>query len=125
MKFLPEYETDFIFAAYSEEWGLLGVCIIFGLYGILFFKILNISKRGSTNFETLYGLGLFSMFLSHFVIHVGMNVGLLPVTGITMPFMSYGGSHLLAEFLGIAILMGQDNFSILSKNSIQNEIEGI
>lgn len=126
LKFLPEYETDFIFAAFSEEWGFVGVILIFGLYGIVFWRIVNISKKGSTNFETLYGLGLASIFLSHFVIHVGMNVGLLPVTGITMPFMSYGGSHMLAEFLGLGILMGQNSYArAANKEDAKNEIIGV
>jgi rod shape determining protein RodA len=126
LKFLPEYETDFIFAAFSEEWGFVGVVIIFGLYGIVFWRIIDISKKGATNFETLYGLGLASMFLFHFVIHVGMNAGLLPVTGITMPFMSYGGSHMLAEFLGIGILMGQYSYArAINKEEAKNEIIGI
>lgn len=126
LKFLPEYETDFIFAAFSEEWGFVGVVIIFGLYGVVFWRIISISKRGATNFETLYGLGLASIFLSHFVVHVGMNVGLLPVTGITMPFMSYGGSHMLAEFLGIGILLGQHSYSrVINKDEAKNEIIGV
>jgi rod shape determining protein RodA len=126
LKFLPEYETDFIFAAFSEEWGFVGVVVIFGLYGVVFWRIISISKKGATNFETLYGLGLASMFLFHFVIHVGMNVGLLPVTGITMPFMSYGGSHMLAEFLGIGILMGQYSYArAANKEEAKNEIIGI
>ena len=123
LKFLPEYETDFIFAAFSEEWGLIGVIIIFGLYGLIFWRIIYIAKRGATNFETLYGLGLCSALFFHFVIHVGMNVGLLPVTGITMPFMSYGGSHMLAEFLGIGILMSQYSYArAVNKEEAKNEI---
>jgi len=126
LKFLPEYETDFIFAAFTEEWGFVGAVILFSLYGIVFWRIIDISKRGATNFETLYGLGLASIFLSHFVIHVGMNVGLLPVTGITMPFMSYGGSHLLAEFIGVGILLGQRFYSrAINKEEAKNEIIGI
>jgi len=126
LKFLPEYETDFIFAAFSEEWGFVGVVVMFGLYGLVFWRIMYISKRGATNFETLYGLGLCAMFFTHFVIHVGMNVGLLPVTGITMPFMSYGGSHMLAEFLGIGILMGQYSYAgAINKEDAKNEIIGI
>lgn len=126
LKFLPEYETDFIFAAFSEEWGFVGVMILFGLYGVVFWRIIDIAKKGATNFEVLYGLGLGAVFLSHFVIHVGMNVGLLPVTGITMPFMSYGGSHLLAEFLGIGILLGQRSYSrAINKEEAKNEIIGI
>ncbi|MEK7200852.1 MAG: rod shape-determining protein RodA [Patescibacteria group bacterium] len=126
LKFLPEYETDFIFAAFSEEWGFVGVIILFILYGVVFWRIIHIAKRGATNFETLYGLGIFSIFLSHSVIHVGMNIGLLPVTGITMPFMSYGGSHLLAEFLGVGILMGQYSYArAINKEEAKNEIIGI
>jgi rod shape determining protein RodA len=126
LKFLPEYETDFIFAAYAEEWGLVGVSVLFFLYGVVFYKIINIAKKGETNFEILYGLGLASVFFSHFVIHVGMNIGLLPVTGITMPFMSYGGSHMLAEFLGLGILMGQKAFSRPThKEHAKNEIIGV
>lgn len=126
LKFLPEYETDFIFAAFSEEWGFVGAIIIFALYGIIFWRIIWIARRGATNFETLYGLGLASFFLSHFVVNVGMNIGLLPITGITMPFMSYGGSHLVAEFLSVGILMGQRNFARPAhKAETKNEIIGV
>lgn len=126
LQFLPEYETDFIFAAFSEEWGFVGAIVLFGLYGVVFWRIIDISKKGSTNFETLYGLGLASMFFFHSVIHVGMNIGLLPVTGITMPFMSYGGSHMLAEFLGVGILMGQYSYArAVNKEEAKNEIIGI
>jgi rod shape determining protein RodA len=126
LKFLPEYETDFIFAAFSEEWGFVGVVVLFILYGVVFWRIIDIAKKGATNFEVLYGLGLASIFLSHFVIHVGMNIGLLPVTGTTMPFMSYGGSHMLAEFLGIGILFGQRSYSrVINKEDAKNEIIGV
>ena len=126
LKFLPEYETDFIFAAFSEEWGFVGVIVLFGLYSVVFWRIIDISKKGASNFETLYGLGLASFFLSHFIIHVGMNIGLLPVTGITMPFMSYGGSHLVAEFLGVGILIGQGAFARAThKDDVKNEIIGV
>lgn len=126
LKFLPEYETDFIFAAFSEEWGFIGVVILFGLYGVVFWRIIDIAKKGATNFETLYGLGLGAFILSHFVVNVGMNIGLMPITGITMPFMSYGGSHLLAEFLGIGILMGQGVYArSVQKKETKNEIIGV
>jgi len=126
LKFLPEYETDFIFAAFSEEWGFVGVVILFLFYAILFWRILDISKKGASNFEILFGMGLTTLLFSHFVIHVGMNVGLLPVTGITMPFMSYGGSHLLTEFLALGILMGMKNYGRpTDKITVKNEIVGI
>lgn len=105
LQFLPEYQTDFIFAAFAEEWGFIGVSILFILYGLVFWRMLRISFRGGTNFEILFGCGLTILFLIHSTIHIGMNMGLLPVTGNTLPFMSYGGSHLLSEFLGLGILM--------------------
>lgn len=106
LKFLPEYETDFIFAAYAEEWGFLGVLLLLGLFAVLMLRSLAIASHGSDNFATLFTLGVGIMFLAHFVVHVGMNVGLLPVTGTTIPFMSYGGSHLITEFAALGIMMG-------------------
>jgi rod shape determining protein RodA len=106
LKFLPEYHTDFIFAAYAEEWGFVGVVILLGLFAILLVRTLIIAAHGSDNFTTLYCLGVAIFFLSHLVVHVGMNLGLLPVTGTTIPFMSYGGSHLITEFAALGIMMG-------------------
>jgi len=110
LQFLPEHETDFVFAAFSEEWGFVGVIIFFALFTYIFYRIILASLHGATNFETLFGLGLAILFLSHFIIHIGMNMGLLPVTGITLPFVSYGGSHLVMEFLGLGILMGMRRY---------------
>jgi rod shape determining protein RodA len=111
LKFLPEYETDFIFAAFAEEWGFIGVLLLFSFFGIVVYRILLAASRGATNFETLFGVGLSILLMSHIVIHVGMNIGLLPVTGTPLPFMSYGGSHLLTEFIGLGILMGMGRYS--------------
>ncbi len=106
LQFLPEYETDFIFSAFAEEWGFVGVILVFILFGLVVYRILSQSLRGGSNFEMLFGMGVAIFFMSHFIINVGMNIGLLPVTGITLPFMSYGGSHLLAEFTALGILSG-------------------
>lgn len=126
LKFLPEYETDFIFAAFAEEWGLIGVIILFILYGVVFWRILSIAMRGETNFEILYGTGLAILFMSHLVINIGMNIGIMPVTGIPVPFMSYGGSHLVSEFLGLGILMGMRNYArAMHREVIQNEFLGV
>lgn len=111
LRFLPEYQTDFIFAAYAEEWGFVGVLLVFALYGVIFWRILRTAARGLSNFETLFALGVLCYFGAHFVLHVGINVGLLPVTGTTIPFMSYGGSHLLAEFLALGMLSGMAAYS--------------
>lgn len=106
LRFLPEYQTDFIFAAYAEEWGFVGVALLFGLFGILIIRILVIASHGSDNFDTLFGAGIAVYFTAQFIVHVGMNMGLLPITGTTLPFMSYGGSHLVTEYLALGILMG-------------------
>lgn len=110
LEFLPEYETDFIFAAFAEEWGFVGVLILLLLYGILFWRIANLALSGETQFERLFGAGVFVYLLTHVVLHVGINLGLLPVTGTTLPFASYGGSHLLIEFLSIGILVGMQQY---------------
>jgi rod shape determining protein RodA len=126
LQFLPEYQTDFIFAAFAEEWGFVGVIILFTLYGIVFWRILRISFRGGSNFEVLFGMGLAILFMVQSVVHIGMNIGLLPVTGNTLPFMSYGGSHLLSEFLGLGILMGMKRYSRpVHKSITKNEIIGV
>lgn len=104
--FLPEHETDFIFAAFAEEWGFLGVFPIFIFFGILIWRILLNSFYGRGNFERLFGIGLSLLIIIQFSIHIGMNTGVLPITGISLPFMSYGGSHLLTIFVGLGILMG-------------------
>ncbi len=111
LRFLPEYETDFIFAAFAEEWGFVGVTILLALYGVVIWRILKMALKGMSNFETFFGLGLAIYFMAHIFIHVGMNIGLLPVTGTTIPFMSYGGSHLLTEFIGLGILSGMSMYS--------------
>lgn len=126
LQFLPEYETDFIFSAFAEEWGFVGIVFLFIFFGIVIWRILINAAKGASNFEVLFGLGLAIMFISHFVIHVGMNIGLLPVTGITIPFMSYGGSHLLVEFIGLGILMGMRRYSrVVHRDDMHNEFLGI
>lgn len=126
LQFLPEYQTDFIFAAFSEEWGFVGVIILFMLYGVVIWRILVNAQNGATNFEILFGLGLAILFVSQFTIHVGMNIGLLPVTGITVPFMSYGGSHLMVSFIGLGMLMGMKKYSRAAhKDFMKNEFLGV
>jgi len=125
LSFLPEYETDFIFAAFAEEWGLIGVALVFILFGLVIWRIMANAQMGATNFEMLFALGLAIMFMSHFVVHIGMNIGLLPITGLPLPFLSYGGSHLLAEFSGLGILMGMKKYSLsYHRDDIKNEFLG-
>lgn len=109
--FLPEYETDFIFAAYAEEWGLIGVLLLFGLFGVVVWCLLKNAINGATNFERLFASGVAILFIAHFFVHIGMNIGLLPVTGTTVPFLSYGGSHLLTEFIAVGMVMGMRRYA--------------
>lgn len=125
LKFLPEYQTDFIFAAFSEEWGFIGVVMLFILYAIIIGRILLWATRGETNFETLFAVGLTIFFMTHLIINIGMNIGIMPVTGIPVPFMSYGGSHVLTEFIGLGILMGMIRYSRATHREVmQNEFHG-
>lgn len=104
LRFLPEYETDFIFAAFAEEWGFVGTVTLLLVSLILLFRIVNNAQHAATNFETFFGLGIAIMFTFHMTVHAGMNVGIMPVTGLTYPFMSYGGSHLLTEWFALGVL---------------------
>ncbi len=125
LRFLPEYETDFIFAAFAEEWGFIGVVLVLALYGVLLARLLAISRRSATNFDAFFTLGVLLLLSAHLFIHAGINLGLLPVTGTTIPFMSYGGSHLLAEFaaLGIVASLARDGRSV-PRDSAMAEYEG-
>jgi len=126
LRFLPEYQTDFIFAAFAEEWGFVGSSILLGLFAVLIWRILSCASRGATNFETLFGLGVAILFMAHLIINIGMNVGLLPVTGITVPFMSYGGSHLLVEFSTLGIIASMARYSRPAhREMVKNEILGV
>ena len=125
LRFLPEYQSDFIFAAFAEEWGFVGIVIVFCLFGVLFVRILGVAARGATNFETLFALGVLSYFVAHFALHVGINLGVLPVTGTTIPFMSYGGSHMLAEFLALGMLSGMRRYARAAhRDALDKEFSG-
>ena len=125
LKFLPEYQTDFIFAAFAEEWGFVGVIIIFAMYGLLVVRIIMNAMLGATNFEILFGVGVAVYFIVHIIVNVGMNLQLLPVTGTPLPFMSYGGTHLLMEFSALGLLMAMRGYSRSThKDETKNEFLG-
>jgi rod shape determining protein RodA len=111
LEFLPEYETDFIFAAFAEEWGLIGAGLLFALFGVVIWRLITHALYGATNFERLFAVGVAILFISHFTVHIGMNIGLLPVTGTTVPFLSYGGSHLLTEFVGVGMVLAMARYT--------------
>lgn len=104
LRFLPEYQTDFIFAAFAEEWGFAGVILLLTTYMLLFVRLAQIARASATNFDAFFTIGVLILLASHVAIHVSINLGLLPVTGTTIPFMSSGGSHILLEFSALGIV---------------------
>jgi rod shape determining protein RodA len=96
LNFVPEQSTDFIFCAIGEEWGFFGTLVVFGLFGALIFRILKLSEKQRNPFVRYYGYGIAGIFAIHFFINIGMTIGLLPIIGIPLPFISYGGSSLWA-----------------------------
>ncbi len=104
LRFLPEYQTDFIFAAYAEEWGFVGVALLLAVYALLFIRLAQVARVAATNFDAFFTLGVLILFAAHTAIHASISLGLLPVTGTTIPFMSSGGSHLMLEFAALGIV---------------------
>ncbi len=98
LRFLPERHTDFIFASLAEEWGFIGASIILVLFFILLWRMLKIAKTSKDDFGMLICVGTFFLFLAQVTINIGMNLGILPVTGLPLPFISYGGSSLVVSF---------------------------
>ena len=103
--FLPEQHTDFIFAVLGEELGFLGVTIALCLFLILFTRIIRIAERANDSFSSLVAFGLLALWFVHVVVNVGMTLNLMPITGIPLPFFSYGGSFLLASWLAVGVLI--------------------
>lgn len=126
LKFLPEYQTDFIFAAFAEEWGFAGVIILFGLYGIVIWRLIVNAMHGATNFEILFSAGVAVFFIVHIAVNIGMNMHLLPVTGTPLPFMSYGGTHLLTEYLALGAVVAMRRYARQThKEAINDEFVGL
>ncbi|MBR4218635.1 MAG: rod shape-determining protein RodA [Bacteroidales bacterium] len=94
--FVPEQSTDFVFCGIGEEMGFMGSLLIFGLFGYLIFRIITLSEKQRNPFVKYYGYGIASVIFFHFVVNIGMTIGLVPVIGIPLPFISYGGSSLLS-----------------------------
>ncbi len=125
LKFLPEYQTDFIFAAFAEEWGFVGIILLFIMYGVIIWRIIINSMQGASNFEILFSVGVAIFFIVHISVNIGMNLNLLPVTGTPLPFMSYGGTHILTEFSLLGILMAMRRYGRPAhKSEITNEFIG-
>ncbi len=104
LSFLPEQHTDFIFSVIGEELGFLGVVVVLAAFGWLLQRAVRIAMGSSQNFGSILTFALFGAWFAHLVINIGMTVGLMPVTGLPLPFLSYGGTFLLMTFVGVALI---------------------
>jgi len=102
--FLPEAQTDFIFAAFVEEWGVFGGLLVFAAFFLMLYRIIRIGISIDNNFGKFICLGVSILFLLHFILNIGSNLALLPVIGVPFPFLSYGGSNMLINFLLIGMV---------------------
>ena len=105
LKFIPEQHTDFIFSALGEETGFLGTLLVICLFMILIVRLINIALEARTDFESLVVIGIASMFIFQIMVNIFMTIGLGPVTGIPLPFMSYGRSALLVNFIALGLCL--------------------
>ena len=105
LRFIPKQWTDFIYCVIGEEFGFIGSVIVIVLFMIIFIRLLNLSRQTKDTFGSLVTIGAFAMFFTHFAINVGMNLGITPVVGIPLPFMSYGGSSLFVNSIMMGILL--------------------
>jgi rod shape determining protein RodA len=105
LAFLPAQHTDFVFAVVGEELGFLGVTVALALFLTLFLRVIRISERANDSFSSLIAFGLLASWFVHVLENVGMTLNLMPITGIPLPFFSYGGSFMLASWLAIGVLL--------------------
>jgi len=105
LRFLPEKQTDFIFSVFAEEWGFLGASVIFFLYFLLFMRGIDTSLKAKDDFGKMIAIGLTFMLFIYFTINTGMVLGIMPVVGVPLPFISYGGTTLIANFMTIGLLI--------------------
>ena len=110
--FVPEQSTDFIFCTIGEEWGFLGSLFFMTLFVGLLLRVLFLAERQRSNFSRIYGYSVATILFMHFVINVGMTIGLLPVIGIPLPFISYGGSSLIGFTILLFIFLNLDSYRL-------------
>ena len=104
LNFLPAHWTDFIFASFAEEWGFVGVFVLLTLFVLLLVAIFYIAHKSEEPFGSILTIGMLMVFFSQFVVNVGMNLGVMPVTGIPLPLVSYGGSSMLTSMILLGIV---------------------
>lgn len=105
LQFIPEQWTDFIFCVIGEEFGFVGSVILLLLFSVLFFRILRVTNRTREEFHSLIVIGVLSTFIIHYAINIGMAIGIMPVIGIPLPFVSYGGTSLIVNMAMLGLVM--------------------
>jgi rod shape determining protein RodA len=105
LNFVPEHSRDFIFTVLAEEWGFAGALTLLALYGVVLYAAIRTMLVARDRFGFLLAAGLVGMLVFHVLINVGMTIGIMPITGIPLPFVSYGGSAMLTDFAAIGILL--------------------
>jgi rod shape determining protein RodA len=108
LQFVPEQSTDFIFCTVGEEWGFLGTSLVIILFVLLIIRLIMLAERQKAKFSSIMGYSLVSILSAHFIVNIGMTIGLFPVIGIPLPFFSYGGSSLMAFTLFLFIFLKLD-----------------
>jgi len=103
--FIPEAHTDFIFAVVGEEWGFVGALVLLIVYGYILYRFIIIARTSKDIFGSMLTAGIVSSLLWSLLQNIGMTIGLMPITGITLPFMSYGGSSMITNFMAVAIVL--------------------
>ena len=102
---MPEKHTDFIFSVIGEEFGFIGVLIVIILYFILLWQIINVAREAKDNYGRLLATGIAAMFFFHILENIGMTMGLMPITGLPLPFISYGGSSMITSLIAIGLVL--------------------
>ncbi len=102
---MPEHSRDFIFTVVAEEFGFLGGLALIVLYGVIMYGGIRAILAARDRFGLLLAAGLVTMLLFHIMVNVGMTIGIMPITGIPLPFMSYGGSAMLTDYAAVGILL--------------------
>lgn len=104
LQFLPDFQTDFIFSALAEEWGFVGAILLLLLFGVLFCRLISVARQARDDFGTLLVSGVFAMLFFQTLVNVGMNLGLMPVTGIPLPLVSVGGSSMVTTLMALGLV---------------------
>ena len=104
LHFLPENQTDFVFAVVGETYGFVGAALVLSLYALLIWRALRILTMAKNLFGTLIAGGILAMLMFQVLVNVGMTIGIMPITGVPLPLMSYGGSSVLVTFIAIGLL---------------------